>query len=403
MKVFMFAGQGSQIRGMGKELFRDYERIVTKADKILGYSVEELCVHDPGMLLNNTEFTQPALFVVNALAYLRRLDEIDEKPDYLIGNSLGELSALFAAKAFTFESGVRLVKKRGELMGKAVGGGMAAVINSSEEGVRSILNQNGFHSIEISSINTPTQIVLSGPKADMKRARMFFNQGRVKCYPLKTSGAFHSSLMAGARDEFEKYLKRFKFSNLETPVIANISAMPYLSDNIVHNLSSQLVSPVNWLGSINYLMQYNGITFEEIGHSQVLSKMIESIRKAEVLPVKKLAEPSSNEDGAVYAMSRRTRTQPKGFDADVVEEGKIERSRPISDAQSELLSPCDLVKKWNKSYRIGDKVRARIVASVILETRTEAILLFKNKAVVYLKGYSGYFEIQELSVVADSD
>src|ERR1700722_298171 len=133
MTTYMFPGQGSQVRGMGSTLFTEFQDYVQKADHILGYSIEKLCLEDPDNLLNKTEYTQPALFTVSALSYIKKLKETNTAPQYVIGHSLGEYNALFAAEVFDFETGLKLVQKRGALMSKASGGGMAAIVGLTGE------------------------------------------------------------------------------------------------------------------------------------------------------------------------------------------------------------------------------------------------------------------------------
>jgi trans-AT polyketide synthase/acyltransferase/oxidoreductase domain-containing protein len=129
MKACIFPGQGSQFKGMGGAVFPLFPELVKQASDILGYSLEDLCINDRQGLLSKTQYTQPALYVVNALHYLNEWGAKSvTRPDYLAGHSLGEYNALFAAGVFSFETGVRLVKKRGELMGTSMGGGMAAVL-----------------------------------------------------------------------------------------------------------------------------------------------------------------------------------------------------------------------------------------------------------------------------------
>jgi trans-AT polyketide synthase/acyltransferase/oxidoreductase domain-containing protein len=161
---------------MGAELFDEFPELTASADKILGYSIKELCTEDKKNQLNKTAFTQPALYVVNGLSYLKKLKETGKTPDYVAGHSLGEYSALFAAGAFDFETGLKLVKKRGELMGKVINGTMAAVVGLDEDRIKKILNENNFHSIDIANYNTPTQIVLSGPKESIKNAKEVFEK-----------------------------------------------------------------------------------------------------------------------------------------------------------------------------------------------------------------------------------
>jgi malonyl CoA-acyl carrier protein transacylase len=122
MKVFMFAGQGSQYQGMGGSLFDEFKPLVRQADHILGYSIEELCLEDPRKELNRTQFTGPALYVVNALNYLKKIAAPGKKPDVLAGHGLGEFNALLAAECFNFENGLRLVQRRGLLMSRSADG-----------------------------------------------------------------------------------------------------------------------------------------------------------------------------------------------------------------------------------------------------------------------------------------
>jgi len=124
----MFPGQGSQKKGMGKDLFELFPDQIKAADEILGYSLAELCLEDTDDRLKKTQFTQPALYVVSALTYLKHREETGVQPDFAAGHSLGEYPALFCAGAFDFETGLKLVQKRGELMSRAGEGGMAAVM-----------------------------------------------------------------------------------------------------------------------------------------------------------------------------------------------------------------------------------------------------------------------------------
>ena len=137
--VFMFPGQGSQSLGMGGELFDRYPDLVAEADAILGYSVKELCLENPDRQLNSTDYTQPALYIVNAMSFRAKTEDEDVTPDFVIGHSLGEYSALYAAGAFDFATGLRLVQKRGALMSEATGGGMAAILGMDGDAVAGAL------------------------------------------------------------------------------------------------------------------------------------------------------------------------------------------------------------------------------------------------------------------------
>ncbi|EGD48843.1 malonyl CoA-acyl carrier protein transacylase [Ruminiclostridium papyrosolvens DSM 2782] len=280
MVTYLFPGQGSQIKGMGGMLFDEFPAITTKADEILGYSIKELCLKDSGRQLSQTQYTQPALYTVNVLSYLKKIKETGRKPDYLAGHSLGEYSALFAANIFDFETGLKLVKKRGELMSQAIGGGMAAVLGLKDEKVEEILMDNGFDTIQIANYNSPTQIIVSGLKADIERASGLFSQMEgVRYIPLNVSGAFHSRYMKDAKERFEEYLNQFTFSELSIPVISNVHAKIYKPEIIKKNLAMQIIQPVKWTESIRYLMGVGEMEFEEIGPGDVLTKLVQKIRE----------------------------------------------------------------------------------------------------------------------------
>lgn len=273
MTTYMFPGQGSQVKGMGEGLFELYPSLVQEADEILGYSIESLCLEDKDEQLNNTKYTQPALFVVEALAYLKKSSE-GSKPDYCVGHSLGEYSALFAAGVFDFATGLQLVKKRGELMSEVSGGGMLAVINLSEDRISSLLSQNQLESIDIANYNSPKQIILSGLAEDISKASGILSSEAMMCVPLKVSGAFHSRYMKKAAEEFEGFLESFSFKPAHTKVIANVSAEPYTQQNIKSNLSRQIMSPVRWTESIKYLKHEGETEFVEVGPGNILTRLM---------------------------------------------------------------------------------------------------------------------------------
>ncbi len=133
MLAYLFPGQGAQTRGMGADLFEQFSKYTAQADEFLGYSIQALCIEDVDQKLNKTQYTQPALYVVNALMYLKTLEETQQKPDYVAGHSLGEYNALFASGVFDFMTGLSLVQKRGELMSQAQNGGMTAVLGLKRE------------------------------------------------------------------------------------------------------------------------------------------------------------------------------------------------------------------------------------------------------------------------------
>jgi len=337
MVTYVFPGQGSQSKGMGGALFDEYKELTEEADGILGYSIKELCIEDPNLKLGETQYTQPALYIVNALNYLKRVKETGRKPNCVAGHSLGEYDALFAAGGFDFGTGLKLVKKRGELMSHAMGGGMAAVIGLNEEQITAVLNQNNLQKIDIANYNSPTQIVISGLKKDIDDARPIFEGSKdVQMFlPLKTSGAFHSRYMEVARKEFEIFIQTFKFSELTIPVISNVYARPYKQSDIKQNLVKQIVHPVKWTESIRYLMGLGEMEFEEMGTGKVLMGLVRRIKKE--------AEP------LVF----------KGIEIENIS-AKEEQSRPI-----EIERDKDVIHKTGEIEKNGKKQNQGVFCQII--------------------------------------
>lgn len=282
MTTYVFPGQGSQAKGMGKDLFAEFPDMVKIADQVLGYSIEQLCLEDPAANLNNTDYTQPALYVVNALSYQKKLKESGTKPNYVAGHSLGEYNALLAAEVFDFETGLKLVQKRGALMRQATGGGMAAVIGLTGEAVQKILSDNGKSNINIANYNSNKQVVISGPKEEIDNAESLFKDAGAMLYmPLKVSGAFHSPYMSPAQQEFVEFIKNYSFLPPSIPVIANVDAQPYQASNVTTKLGDQINHPVQWTQSIKYLLNQGESSFEEVGPGKVLTGLITRIQKGD--------------------------------------------------------------------------------------------------------------------------
>lgn len=365
MKTFMFPGQGAQALGMGGNLFGEFKELTRKADEILGYSIQELCLQDPRRELNRTQFTQPALYVVNALSYYKKVNESAQLPDYLLGHSLGEFNALLAAECFDFEVGLRLVQKRGELMSQESSGAMAAILNATKQDIETILRNNGLSNVDLANYNTPSQIVISGPSEEIGKAQQFFQGGQTKYYPLNTSGAFHSRFMRGAQEKFHTYLKGFDFAEPKIPVLANVTARPYEHSEIIETLSSQMSSIVRWCESIQYLMDKaasggDTMQFEEVGHGDVLTKIVHTIKQ------------------------QTPATQVRGV-----------AQSPDAPPAKELTAD-ERVAAWNEKYPVGTKVKSLTKDYDSLETRTAALVLFGHRAAIYMKGYNGYFDLNEL-------
>lgn len=361
MKAYVFPGQGSQRKGMGEGLFDEFPDLIRQADEVLGYSIRELCLTDPEQKLNQTQFTQPALYTVNALSYLKRANA-GAKPDFLAGHSLGEYNALHAAGVFSFEEGLKLVKRRGELMSQALPGAMAAVINCPEERLIAVLADAGLDTIDIANLNSPSQIIISGLKEDVAKAQGVIEKADANFIPLNTSGAFHSRYMRDSANEFRQTVSQCRFSIPQTPVIANVSGRPYDGELIVQNLVDQIASPVRWTDSVVYLLDQGVTAFEEMGVGDVLTKLIGQIKRA----WKKKPAKATAAAPAIVA--------PEAVGSTDVQE---------------------LVAHWNRNHPVGSMVTSDQFSGE-LRTRTEARVLFGHRAAVYMEGYNGYFDLREL-------
>jgi malonyl CoA-acyl carrier protein transacylase len=277
-KVYVFPGQGSQEIGMGQDLFDKFPSEVAQADEILGYSIKELCCEGPIEKLSQTQFTQPALYVVNALTYLNIIAEGGEKPAFTAGHSLGEYDALFAAGVFDFATGVKLVQKRGEIMSRVEGGGMAAVLGMDPATIKDVLVDSGNDKVDIANFNSPKQTVLSGMKEDVVNAEQAFKDAGAKRYiVLPVSGAFHSRYMQESQAEFEAFASQFKFNAPEFPVISNLNATPYEADKVLPTLVGQISNSVRWVESILAIKAEGDFEFEELGPKRVLTSLVRQI------------------------------------------------------------------------------------------------------------------------------
>jgi trans-AT polyketide synthase/acyltransferase/oxidoreductase domain-containing protein len=333
METFVFCGQGAQKVGMGKELFELFPDLVEKADAILGYSIKELCLEDPNNRINNTAYTQPALFIVSMLEYYRQIKN-GESPDFLIGHSIGEYAALCAGGAFSFENGIRLVKERGRLMSLESGGGMAAVVGLTYDKIKKVIEDNKLDYIDIANINSPKQIAISGKEKDIKEVQQLFLDAGANAYViLKVSGAFHSRYMKNAQDNMQKFISGISMNELEIPVISNYTARPYEIGKTQNTLIPQITNSVQWVDTVRYLMSYKDMEFVSMGPSPVTINLVNGIQR---------------EAQAMLAEEKNKLTKVIERDCQSVEGGINEKK---SDASSDCVSHIEIDKI---SYSIGN-------------------------------------------------
>lgn len=272
----VFPGQGSQTVGMGEDLFQKYPEYVKTADEILGYSIAGLCLKDEHQALSNTEYAQPALFVVNALSYLDYLDA-NPAPAYLAGHSLGEYNALMASGILSFEEGLELVAIRGKLMSRIAGGAMAAVIGTGRKELQNILDEHSME-VEIANYNSYLQNVISGPTEKIAECEKLLKEQKLKYMKLNVSGAFHSKYMEPVKEEFDVALSKMHLKAPKITVLSNYTGLPFTEDNVRTNLSMQLVSPVKWLDIVETLLKETDEIIQ-IGPGAVLDNLTKRIKK----------------------------------------------------------------------------------------------------------------------------
>jgi len=272
---------------MGKDFYDNYEvarEYFDKANDILDIDLKKLCFEGPEDELTATQNTQPAIFTVSMIAYeILKAEGIE--PKMVAGHSLGEYAALCSAGVFDFETGLKLVRKRGELMASAVSEGskgtMAAIIALKRDKIEEICKEvDGV--CELANINSPIQIVISGEEKAVHAAMEKADEaGAKKIVELNVSSAFHSQLMEPAKNKLEEYINTIEFNDPEVPVIANSTAdFVKNRDEIVAALKEQLTNPVRWVESME-LMGENDIELAlEVGPGRVLKSLMRRIDRS---------------------------------------------------------------------------------------------------------------------------
>lgn len=283
-KAYVFPGQGAQYSGMGKDLYESNPKaraLFDKADEILGFKISEIMFGGTDEELKQTRVTQPAIFL-HSVALAVALGE-EFQPDMVAGHSLGELSALTAAGALSFEDGLRLVSARAEAMQKACEikpSTMAAVIALADDKVEEVCA--GIDGVVVAAnYNCPGQVVISGEVESVQAACIALKEaGAKRALPLNVSGAFHSPMMEPARAELQKAIEATEFHAPRCAVYQNVDALPHTDPvEIKQNLIAQLTSPVRWTQSVERMCADGATAFEELGPGQVLQGLIKKINK----------------------------------------------------------------------------------------------------------------------------
>ena len=309
--MFVFPGQGAQYRGMGSDIYAEYavaKDVYAEASEVLGYDMVALSFEDPKDEIGLTRYTQPAL-LTHSIACLRVFEELTDgnvHPSLAAGHSLGEYSALVAAGVLTLADGLRLVQKRGELMGAHGEGGMVA-LTIDAEAAGPIAD---MHYCQVASCNLPEQTVVGGTDADLERLVAYMGEHfpRKRAIPLATEGAFHTYLMVTAAREFRAVLDATDFAESSIKVLSNYTAGVHDSDadGVRTRLFFQLFKPVNWVGCLQTAIAAGVDAFVEFGGG--LGKADEPAGKRPNLEsiIKKTLKVSGHEAGYVAAINLDT-------------------------------------------------------------------------------------------------
>jgi [acyl-carrier-protein] S-malonyltransferase len=282
--AFIFPGQGAQFAGMGKGLYEENsfaKDLFEQANDILGFRITDTMFSGTDEDLKQTKVTQPAVFLHSIIRFETTPGL---KPDAVAGHSLGEFTALVASRVLTFADGLRLVAHRADAMQRACEAEpstMAAVLGLDDEIVERICASVEGEVVVPANYNCPGQLVISGSLAGVKEAcERLKAAGAKRALMLPVGGAFHSPLMAPAREELQAAIMSTDFANPTCPIYQNVDAHPYITPaQIQENLINQLTSPVRWTQTVQK-MAANGVTqFTEVGPGSVLQGLVKKIAK----------------------------------------------------------------------------------------------------------------------------
>lgn len=361
MKIaLLFPGQGAQYIGMGKKWFDSYAvaaKTFKECDSVLGLPLSRLCFEGDEKELMQTENAQPAILAASIAAYRIYREEGGPQPHYLAGHSLGEFTSLVVSGAISFADAVQLVRVRGQLMSEAsigIAGAMSAVSGTDKELVEHVCRacSDETAQVAVSNYNSKSQWVISGHESAVSRAEEQLQASGARTLRLTVSAPFHSPLMEEASLKFKAVLDKVDFNPLTIPVVSNVHARPYLNkESIPAFLSRQIIEPVRWSETMQFLASKGMETAVELGPRKVLKNLFkdfpsirtfafdseEDLQEWKALNVSKYL---SAEDTTLKLISRclaiAVCTRNRNWDHEAYQKGVLEPYRRIKEMEEQL-------------------------------------------------------------------
>ncbi|WCT58027.1 ACP S-malonyltransferase [Paenibacillus kyungheensis] len=355
--ALVFPGQGSQYIGMGKTLYEQYpiaKETFQEANKALGFDLTSLCFEGSPEQLQQTEFTQPAILTHSVAAYRVFMHEVGIRPHFIAGHSLGEFSALTCSGAISFADAVKIVNKRGQFMQESASlgtGGMSAISRVSAIDVERVCREISTEQelVTVSNYNSSTQTVIAGHIGAIEKAERKLTEIGADFIRLKVSAPFHCPLMKQASFQLEQELLQTPYSEIHVPVVANYNALPYPGVNrIVQALTMQMVEPIQWNATMQFLKNQDVNIVVELGPGTVLrnlmKKSFSSIhsfsydREVDQTDLKELLSSDQLEYPCLVSrcLAIAVCTRNSNWDQEEYEEGVIKPYRQIQTMLAEI-------------------------------------------------------------------